>query len=173
MQCKPGAKRHAVQTKPIPSGTNDRYLNANNFSAAKSEMAYHNHFVLNSLGGNPVTQSLQCLSLPIPPVNPGTQRSYVWCPRNHGRRRMTRGRDDSLGLSRTTRSFATLRRFKRRTWCPRNPRSYSERAMFLSISIMPSATSCILAIRKSFLNGSRPIEIALSRSLSTARQARK
>jgi hypothetical protein len=23
------------------------------FSAAKSEMAYHNHFVLNSLGGNP------------------------------------------------------------------------------------------------------------------------
>src|SRR6516162_6736740 len=40
--------------------------------------------------------------------------------RPRGRRRMTRGRDDSLGLSRTTLSFATLRRFKRRTWCPRN-----------------------------------------------------
>jgi hypothetical protein len=25
------------------------------FSAAKSEMAYHNHFVLNSLGGNPTS----------------------------------------------------------------------------------------------------------------------
>jgi hypothetical protein len=28
-------------------------FNRQQFSAAKSEMAYHNHFVLNSLGGNP------------------------------------------------------------------------------------------------------------------------
>jgi hypothetical protein len=30
------------------------------FSAAKSEMAYHNHFVLNSLGGNPKS------AMPVP-----------------------------------------------------------------------------------------------------------
>src|SRR6516165_2422852 len=45
-------------------------------------------------------------------------------PRPYGRRRMTRGRDDWLGLSRTTLSFVTLRRFST-AHCPSGGRAKS------------------------------------------------
>ena len=46
-------------------------LKRQQFSAAKSEMAYHNHFVLNSLGGNPKS------AMPVPFESVETTQIYL------------------------------------------------------------------------------------------------